>query len=119
MTTYKRVFDLEMRMTVFAKNMRDFCMHLDQTQANRIYIDQLIRASSSVGANYIEGNDALGRKDFIMKIKTSRREARETRYWLQLIILSSHSDAQMQKAFVDEAEQFIRILSAIILKVEK
>jgi four helix bundle protein len=80
---------------------------------------QLLRCSSSIGANYIEANDALGRKDFLLKAKTSRREARETCYWLQLLELQQVQYSEdRRRLLIDEATQLIRILSAIIRKVD-
>jgi len=77
--------ELEDRFLKFAKNVRDFCSKLKQDVINREYIRQLIRASGSVGANYIEASDDLGRLDERMKIKIARREVKESIYWLQLI----------------------------------
>jgi four helix bundle protein len=112
-------FDLEERMLIFASDVRDFLLSLPQTAANRIYTDQLLRSSSSVGANYIEGNDAIGDKDFLVKIRTSRREAKESRYWLRLLQISNEENKNIQHRLADEAEQFVRILSAITSKVQK
>ena len=118
MTTAAPVFDLEKRSIAFALNVRDFLNIVHKTPANKIYTSQLLRSSSSIGANYIEANDSLGRKDFVSKVKTSRREARETCYWLQLLALQKVQQLeQKQKLLIDEATQLVRILSAIIQKV--
>lgn len=58
---------------------------LRRTIANMEDGRQLIKASGSVGANYIEANESLGRKDFLCRIKICRKEAKESRYWLRLI----------------------------------
>ena len=76
--------ELEDRFLKFAKSVRDFSLKLKQDVINREYIRQLIRASGSVGANYIEASDDLGRQDERMKIKIARREAKESVYWLIL-----------------------------------
>ncbi len=119
MTQQPPKYDLEQRMLVFARNVRDFVQSLPVTPANKIYTDQVLRSSSSIGANYIEGNDALGKKDFLVKMRTSRREARETRFWLQLFETGNRPQLiERQKILIDEVGQLIKILSAIIQKVQ-
>ncbi len=76
----KKPYDLEERTFLFAKNVAIFCKKLPKTSSNIEYIKQVIRASGSVGANYIEANEALGKKDFSMRIKISRKEAKESAY---------------------------------------
>jgi four helix bundle protein len=113
-------FDLEDRMTRFAKNVCDFLRPIPLTEANTIYMRQLLRSSSSIGANYLEANDALGKKDFLVKTRTSRREGKETRYWLRLLEIPDNQKLEnKRKILIDEAEQLIRILSAIINKVQQ
>src|SRR5687767_5792371 len=108
------IFDLEERTTAFARDVRDFVRLLPSTRANVIYFDQLLRAASSVGANYIEGNDAIGRGDFLVKVKTSRREAREARYWLRLLEVGDNQQfIQNREMLIDEAGQLVKILSTI------
>ena len=75
-------YDLEERTFLFAKRVRAFVKTLPRTVANSEDVRQLIRASGSVGANYIEANDTLSRKDFRMHVKLSRKESKESRYWL-------------------------------------
>ncbi len=79
------VYDLEERTFHFAKRVRKFVRTLPTTIANEEDSRQFIKASGSVGANYREANDALGKKDFLMRIKVSRKEAKESAYWLKLI----------------------------------
>jgi len=62
------------------------------TAANLIYGKQLLRCSSSVGANYIEANESLSKKDFLKCVKIARKEAKETAYWLRLIETSQKSE---------------------------
>ena len=73
-------YDLEERTELFAKRVRDFVRALPKDLTNLEYFRQLIRASGSVGANYIEANEALSKKDFLMRIKISRKESKESRY---------------------------------------
>ncbi|MBW2166376.1 MAG: four helix bundle protein [Deltaproteobacteria bacterium] len=87
-------YDLEDRTLMYAKNVRAFVKKLRVTIANIEDGKQLIRASGSVGANYIEGNEALSKKDLIMRIKICRKEAKESRYWLKLIDLNDEQEKE-------------------------
>jgi four helix bundle protein len=78
-------FDLEVRTFLFAERIRAFVKTLPKTIANLEDSRQLVRASGSIGANYIEANEALSKKDFVLHIKICRKEAKESRYWLRLI----------------------------------
>jgi four helix bundle protein len=69
-------YDLEDRTFAFAKRVRAFVKRLPKTLANIEDERQLINASGSVGANYIEANEALSKKDFLMRIKICRKEAK-------------------------------------------
>lgn len=81
-----RIYDLEERTFQFTKLVALFCKKLPRTVSNIEYGKQGIRASGSIGANYIEANESLSRKDFIMRMKISRKEAKESAYWLRLLI---------------------------------
>ena len=110
-------YDLEDRSLKFAKNVRFFVKKLRKTIGNIEDGKQLIRASGSVGANYIEANESLSKKDFIMRIKISRKEAKESRYWLRLI--DTNDDREMEKdrnALIKEATELMNIFGAILRK---
>jgi len=77
---------LEERTFQFAKHVSYLCKTLPRTVRNIEYVKQLIRSSGSVGVNYIEANGALSKKDFLMRIKICRKEAKESAYWLRLLI---------------------------------
>ena len=89
-------YDLEERTLKFAKKVIRFVKDLPKTIANIEVIKQLVRASGSVGANYIEANEALSKKDFIMRAKICRKEAKESRYWLKLIEVNGE-DAEKER----------------------
>ncbi len=72
-----KIYDLEDRTLLFAKDVREFTKNLPKTIPNYEYIPQLIRSSGSVGANYIEANEAFSNKDFLLRIKISRKEVKE------------------------------------------
>ena len=71
-------YDLEERTFQFAKNVSLYVKKFTRTISNMEYGKQVIRASGSVGANYIEANEALSKKDFVMRIKICSKEAKES-----------------------------------------
>ena len=70
---------------------------------------QVIRSSGSVGANYIEANEALSKKDFVLRIKICRKEAKESRYWLRLIDAADAVTAGERESLVQEAQELMRL----------
>jgi len=110
--------ELESRFHNFGKGIRDFCLKLKWDVINVEYIRQVIRASGSIGANYIEASDDLGKLDEKMKIKISRREAKESIHWLDLILTYDNNELEKERiALMDEANQIKKILSAILNKL--
>lgn len=81
-----REFDLEKRTTEFAKAVIRVCKSLPRNPMNDRLIGQIVGSAGSVGANYREANDALGKKDFVQRLKISRREAKESVHWLELVL---------------------------------
>ncbi len=108
-------YDLDERCLTFAKNTRDFVGKLKPTAANREYAKQLLRSSSAIGANYIEANDSLGKKDFVMRLRIARKEAKETCYWLSLVETDNKLGADA-KFLLQEADELTMILSSILRK---
>ncbi|MDF0653081.1 MAG: four helix bundle protein [Nitrospira sp.] len=113
----KPVYDLEERTFQFAKAVRLFVKTLPRNISMIEDSKQLIRASGSVGANYREANEALSRKDFLMRIRISRKEAKESAYWLRLIRDTNKFERKDGvNDLIREAEELTRILSSIALK---
>ena len=108
-------YDLEERTFAFAKAARGFVKGLSMTVANLEDTKQFIRASGSVGANYIEANEALGKKDFAMKIKICRSEAKESRYWLELLDADGKPEVERNR-LAEEAGELMKIFGAIVRK---
>ena len=110
-------YDLEERTFQFAKSVCLYTKGLKRTDSNIEYIKQVIKSSGSVGANYIEANEALSKKDFQMRIKISRKEAKESAYWLRLIVETNDESYKEEglKLF-NEASELKKIFSAILLK---
>jgi len=110
--------ELEDRFHKFARRVRDFCRKLKWDIINIEYIKQLIKVSGSIGANYIEASDDLGKADEKMKIKLARREAKESKHWLGLVMPYDTADMEKERnELIDEAEQIKKILSTIINKL--
>jgi len=80
MTENPKQYNLEKRTADFARNIRSFVRSLPRTISNIEDIKQLVRSSGSIGANYIEANESLSKKDFVMRIKICRKEAKESEY---------------------------------------
>lgn len=97
MTQTGKQYDLEGRALEFAKRDRRFVKRLRKTIANLVDIKHLLRASGSVGANYIEANDSLSKKDFAMRIKICRKEARECRFWLRLVETGKQTELERER----------------------
>lgn len=113
-------FDLEDRTSDFAKDVRILAKKLSKTIGNIEDSKQVVRSSGSVGANYIEANEALSKKDFIMRIKICRKEAKESRYWLQLIdINEGNKDLEEERQkLIKEAQELMMIFGSILRKSE-
>jgi four helix bundle protein len=110
-------YNLEERTLEFAEKAFKYVKGLPKGIANIELGKQLVRSAGSIGANYIEANEALGKKDFVMRIKISRKEAKETIYWLKL---SEPDASQMaeKEYLLREAIELMSIFGAIYRKVE-
>ena len=112
-----KIFDLDERTFNFARRIRVFIKLLPKNMANFEDISQLVRSSGSVGANYIEANDSLSKKDFYMRIKICRKEAKESQYWLKLIDLNNSLSLENEcKYLQQEAFELTKIFGAILAK---
>jgi four helix bundle protein len=109
-------YDLEDRTRAFAREVRLFVKTLPKNTANFEDAKQLVRSSGSVGANYIEANESLSKKDFLLRIRIARKEAKESQYWLDLIDAAGAENAC--KKLAQEAKELMMILSAIMRKSE-
>lgn len=110
-------YDLEERTFEFARTVRSFVKKLPRTMCNLEDVKQLVRSSGSVGANYIEANEKLSKKDFQLRIKIARKESKESRYWLRLIDTQQCPELESDRAkLIQEATELLKILSAILNK---
>ncbi|MBA3047825.1 four helix bundle protein [Patescibacteria group bacterium] len=104
-------YDLEDRTFEFAKRCRDFVKKIPRTISNIEYGKQLIRSSGSVGANYIEANESLSKKDFIMRAKICKKESKESRYWLKLVEAGMINE---QQYLIQESTELMKMFGAMI-----
>ena len=112
-------YDLEDRTLAFAKDSRSFVKNLPKTLSNLEDGKQLIRSSGSVGANYIEANEALSKKDFRMRIKISRKESKESRYWLKLVDTNHKKELDKNRNdLINEATELMNIFGANLQKTK-
>ncbi len=112
-------YDLEDRTLAFARRVRAFVKGLKRTIANIEDGKQFVRASGSVGANYIEANEALAKKDFRMHLRISRKEAKESRYWLRLVDTDADPREEEERAgLIQEAAELMNIFGSILQKSE-
>jgi len=81
-----RVYDLEERTARFGEAVIDFAKTIPQNAVTNRIISQLVAAATSVGANYVEADDAVSKKDFFKSIGTCRKEARETKHFLRMVV---------------------------------
>ena len=109
-------FDLEERTLVFAKKVIDLIRKLPKNTVNFEISSQVIRSTGSIGANYREANDSLGKKDFFMRIRICRKEAKETKYWLELLLHNNPELDDIIQPLIQESLELIRIFSAILNK---
>ena len=107
---------LEERSFEFARDCRFLVQKLSKNISNIEDGKQLIRSSGSVGANYIEANEKLGDKDFKFRLRISRKEAKESLYWLRLLKEMNPKNPELFEILIKEADELRKILSAIINK---
>ena len=106
-------FDLEERTARFGENVIELVQSLPQNSINTPLISQLIRAATSVGANYMEANGAESKKDFIHKIHICKKEAKETMHWLRMIAKANQSKSEECRKLWQEAKELTLIFSKI------
>lgn len=115
MTESKKPYNLEERTLLFAKDVIKFVDRIPKSLPNIEIAKQLVRSAGSVGANYIEANEALSKKDFLMRIKISRKEAKESCYWIKLLTVP-YSLKVEQSTLLQEGTEVMKIFSSIVEK---
>ena len=115
--TNNKNYDLEERTFKFAQDVIKYVRALPKTVSNIEIGKQLIRSGCSVGANYIEANEALGKKDFFMRIRICKKEAKESRYWFRL---SEPNESQLKEKsrLIQETNELMKIYGSIAEKAK-
>ena len=109
-------YNLEERTLKFSRDVIEFTNGLKPALANIEITKQLIRSACSVGANYIEANESLSKKDFSMRAKICRKEAKESKYWLSLIQANGDGSENTRLSLLGEADELTRIFAATVEK---
>jgi four helix bundle protein len=109
----KRVYDLEERTARFGEAIIDFAKTIPQNAVTHRIIGQLIGAATSVGANYVEADDAVSKKEFLKNIGTCRKEARETKHFLRMAVRAAPELKPQARKLWMEAKELHLIFSKI------
>jgi len=110
-----KVYDLEERTAVFGEDIINFLKKVPHNRINNKLITQLVKAGTSVGANYSEADDAVSKKDFKNKIGISKKEAREYKHFLRMIWTAEPKLKKEAKILWQEAKELNLILNAFFL----
>jgi four helix bundle protein len=106
-------YDLEERTARFGETVVHFCLSLPVSAVSRPLISQLVRSSTSVGANYVEADEAGSRKEFRYRISICKRESRETKHWLRMLAPAIPNHVTKAREIWKEADELIRIFGKI------
>ncbi|MEK7213098.1 MAG: four helix bundle protein [Patescibacteria group bacterium] len=109
-------YDLEERTSKYAEEIIKFSKKIPLNLTTKPIISQLVRAGTSIGANYCEADDAESKKDFIHKLGICKKEARETKYWLRMVAISAPELRDEAAKLWQEAKELNLIFNAIIIK---
>jgi four helix bundle protein len=111
----KIVYDLEERTAQFGENIIDFVRTLPKNLVNNQLIGQIVRSGTSIGANYMEADGAESKKDFRHKMAICKKEAKETKHWLRMIVKANPSKQDECTKLWKEAQELTLIFSSILL----
>ncbi len=112
-------YDLEERTALFGEAIIEFCLELPMNPVTAPIINQLVRAGTSVGANYCEADDAESKRDFRHKVALCRKEARETKYWLRMVAKAAPTQKAAARKLWSEAKELHLIFVAIVRTTDR
>lgn len=112
-------YDLEERTAKFGEKIIHFVGSLVKNEVNKILINQIVRSATSIGANYMEANQASSKKDFRNKIGICRKEANETKYWIRMISSANNDKVDDCKKHWKESHELTLIFSKIFSSSSK
>lgn len=110
-------FDLSERSAIFGESTIAFCKTLRVDHVSKPIVAQLVRSSTSIGANYSEADNSSSRKDYRNKVSISKKEAQETKYWLRMLTQCYPEHKFEIELFSNEVQELIKILQSISNKV--
>jgi four helix bundle protein len=109
----ERAFDLAERTAAFGESVMRFSRSIRRDAVNMPLVRQFVRAATSIGASYVEADEAGSKKEFLYRISICRREARETQYWLRMLVASNPGLKENARQLWREARELVLILAAI------
>jgi four helix bundle protein len=112
----KKVYDLSERTANFGENVIGFVRKLRVDAVNRSVLSQVIRSSTSIGANYMEADGAESKKDFVHKIAICKKESKETMHWFRMLAKANPESKDECRKFWKEAHELALIFSSISKK---
>jgi len=118
MTTDNK-YNLIERTSKFGEDIIIFCKSVKQDNINRSIVNQLVRSGTSVGANYCEANNASSKRDFRNKIFICKKEAQETKYWLQMITKCNSETKDKTRELWQECHELTMIFQKIVNSIDK
>lgn len=115
----KSQYDLIERTAVLGEDIIEFASNLPKNEINRPLISQIVRSGTSTGANYMEADAAVSKKDFENKVGIARKEAKETMHWLRMIAKANPNKKDECRKLYKEAQELVWIFSSIINNSKK
>lgn len=115
----KRIYDLEERTAKFGEEIIKFSQKIPHNSITQRMISQLVGSGTSVGANYCEADDAESGKDFKHKIGICKKEARETKHWMRMIVVAVPELTEEARVLWQEAHELNLIFNSITHKINK
>ncbi|MBI2029587.1 four helix bundle protein [Candidatus Gottesmanbacteria bacterium] len=107
-------YDLEERTAKFGESVILFLKKIPQNSINSVLIKQLVRSATSIGANYLEANNASSRKDFKNKIFICKKEAQETKHWLRMLAVTETNYKDEIRILWKETQELTMIFQKIV-----
>lgn len=115
----KKKYDLEERTARFGESVIDFVKTLSRDHVNDVLVRQIVRSSTSIGANYMEADGAESKRDFRHKIAICKKEGKETKHWLRMLARANTGRKDECEKLRSEAQELTLIFSSIVISVSK
>jgi len=116
--TQKPNYDLEERTAKFGEDIIKFAKKIPVNDVTKRIIPQLVGSGTSVGANFCEADDAESGKDFKHKVSICKKEARETKHWLRMIVVAVPKLKDEARILWQEAKELNLIFNSIVKKIK-